>query len=380
MRFTRLRLENWKNFLKVDVAVERRVFLVGPNASGKSNLLDALRFLRDVAEPEGGFQPAVSRRNGVSQIRSLHARRYPNVTIDVEVELDSGERWRYRLEFSQDNQRRAMVQREVVWQGKRVVRERPDPEDEIDPNRLTQTHLQQVSANRDFRALAEGLGAVRYMHLVPQLVREPDRSVGRARDPFGGDFLEQLARTPKRTLESRFRKIQEALRVAVPQLKALELWRDPSNGVPHLRGLYEHWRPNAGWQNEEQFSDGTLRLLGLLWVFLDGRDPLLLEEPELSLHPGVVRHIPTIMARIGRKTGRQVVLSTHSADLLSEPGIAAEEVLVLVPTHEGTDVKVAADFDEVKALLEGGASVAEAVIPKTTPKHSEQLSLFGEQP
>jgi hypothetical protein len=34
--------------------------------------------------------------------------------------------------------------------------------------------------------------------------------------------------------------------------------------VPHLRGLYSHWRKDAGWQTEEQFSDGTLRLLGLL--------------------------------------------------------------------------------------------------------------------
>ena len=220
MRFTRVVLENWKNFLKVDVELQRRVFLVGPNASGKSNLLDAFRFLRDVAEPEGGFQPAISRRGGVSQIRSLHARRYPNIAIDVEVDLDD-ERWRYRVEFSQDKQRRAMVQREVVWRGGSIVDERPDSYDKADPNRLTQTHLQQVAANRVFRSLADALGAVRYLHLVPQLVREPDRSVGRSRDPFGGDFLEQLARTPERTLKARFRKIQEALRVAVPRTQSV---------------------------------------------------------------------------------------------------------------------------------------------------------------
>ena len=95
--------------------------------------------------------------------------------------------------------------------------------------------------------------------------------------------------------------------MAVPQLKDLELSRD-ERGVPHLRGLYEHWRANAGWQTEDQFSDGTLRLMGLLWVLLDGTEPLLLEEPELSLHPEVVRFIPAIMARLGRKAGRQVLV------------------------------------------------------------------------
>lgn len=56
MRFTKLYLRNWRNFLEVDVALRERMFVVGPNASGKSNLLHALRFLRDIAEPRGGFQ------------------------------------------------------------------------------------------------------------------------------------------------------------------------------------------------------------------------------------------------------------------------------------------------------------------------------------
>ncbi len=76
MRFLRIRLENWRNFLEADVTLGKRAFLVGPNASGKSNFLDSFRFLRDVAEPQGGFQRAVAERGSVSQIRSLHARRY----------------------------------------------------------------------------------------------------------------------------------------------------------------------------------------------------------------------------------------------------------------------------------------------------------------
>jgi predicted ATPase len=65
MQFTHVVLENWKNFLAVSTPLGRRVFLVGPNASGKSNFLDALRFLRDVADPQGGFQRAVQSRGGV---------------------------------------------------------------------------------------------------------------------------------------------------------------------------------------------------------------------------------------------------------------------------------------------------------------------------
>jgi predicted ATPase len=51
---SRLKLKNWRNFRQVDVELRERVFVIGPNAAGKSNLLDALRFLRDVAKPKGG--------------------------------------------------------------------------------------------------------------------------------------------------------------------------------------------------------------------------------------------------------------------------------------------------------------------------------------
>ena len=94
MRFTKLFLQNWRNFLRVEVDLRERMFLVGPSASGKSNLLDAFRFLRDIAEPRGGFQQAVqSHRGGVSRLRSLHARRYPDVIVDVSGRARSRPGW-----------------------------------------------------------------------------------------------------------------------------------------------------------------------------------------------------------------------------------------------------------------------------------------------
>lgn len=377
MRFTRLRLQSWRNFRQVDLRLERRAFLLGPNASGKSNLLQAFKFLRAIAEPEGGFRRAVEELGGVSQIRCFHARKYSEVIVDVEMEIE-GEPWRYRLEFSQDNLRRPEVRREEVWREGDKLLERPDAEDRDDPSRLTQTHLEQINANKDFRPVASFLGKIRYLHIVPQLIRETGRTIPRADDPYGTDFLEQLAVTPTKTREARLRRINQALRVAVPQLKELTLERD-ERGVPHLKGLYEHWRPNAGWQSEEQFSDGTLRLLGLLWALLDGDAPLLLEEPELSLHVEVVRHIPAMIARAGspKKRVRQVLISTHSPDLLSDEGIAPEEVVLLVPTENGTEVRRAVDDSQVRTLYESGLSMAEAVLPQTAPPRVQQLALFG---
>lgn len=56
--------------------------------------------------------------------------------------------------------------------------------------------------------------------------------------------------------------------------------------------------------------------MGLLWIALAGGGPLLLEEPELNLHPEVIRYIPQMFSRLQRRTGRQIMISTHSPDLL----------------------------------------------------------------
>lgn len=376
MRFTHLAVENWRNFAEIGVELQNRAFLIGPNASGKSNFLDVFRFLHDVVE--SGVQKAVGIRGGVSRIRSLAAHGKTDVVIDVGLQdADRGE-WRYRLGFKQDKQRRPIIMTEKVWQGRDLILSRPDDNDVDDPERLLHTNLEQVIANREFREIADFFSSVRYYHIVPQLVREPDRSAGRTDDPFGGNFLEQVAHTDKRTQQSRLKRIGEALKVAVPQLADLKLEKD-ERGIPHLYGKYEHWRSRGAWQTEVDFSDGTLRLMGLLWALLDGTGPILLEEPELSLHPEVVRHIPQMITRVQRKrTLRQVFLSTHSSDLLGDDGIAPDEFFLFTPVIEGTKVESGATVAEVRQLLESGLSVAEVAMARTKPPRANQLSLFGE--
>ena len=380
MKFSRISLENWRNFGRVDVPLQNRAFLVGPNASGKSNFLDAFRFLRDIVISGGGFQKSVTDRGGVSLIRNLAAWRYPDVVIQVALQEKEEIIWRYRIAFAQDNQRRPILKKEQVWRGSDLILDRPDDDDRADEARLRQTYLEQTFANREFRDIADFFTSVHYYHLVPQLVRDPERSIGRQVDPYGGDFLAQIASTQKHTKEARLRRILAALKVAVPQLSELKLEKD-GRGVYHLYGNYEHWRPQGAWQTEADFSDGTLRLMGLLWSLLDGSGPLLLEEPELSLHPEIVRYIPQMMLRVQRRRRRavrQVLLSTHSSDLLRDEGIAADEVLLFIPSREGSVVRVGADIAEVRQLLEAGLTVAEVVIPRTQPINVAQLSLFGD--
>lgn len=382
MLVTHLKLKNWRNFRALDVPLREVTYLLGPNASGKSNLLDVLRFLRDVSKPRGGgLQTAISDRDGITKVRCLHARRDPEVLIDVSIgeSADGPVTWRYVLGFKPEGKgaQRILVSKEEVWQGGERILARPSAADIADPTLLTQTHLEQIQANGRFRDVVEFFGSITYLHLVPQLLKFGERIGGKRLedDPFGQGFLERLAKTPARTRKARLDKIASALKLAVPQFHDLRYVTDEM-GHPHLEALYAHHRPNAGWQSEEHFSDGTLRLLGLLWSLLDGNSTLLLEEPEISLNDAIVKEIPLILHRIqkDKKVRRQVILSTHSDALLSNPGIDGRGVVLLESTANGT---VARTLEEQETgALEAGLSVAEVVLPKTRPASVNQLSLW----
>ena len=392
MIIARLKLTNWRNFTEIDVPLRNRAFIIGPNASGKSNLLDAVRFLRDVAMREGGgLQAAVRRRGGVRQIRSLSAHSGGGVGIEVHLSQDSDEpvEWMYRLVFTveRSGNHRILVQEEVVEHDGETLLKRPDQEDNEDPELRTETALEQINANRQFRAVAEFFDEVTYLHLVPQLVRFGAEIGGNRleNDPFGQGFLERIAATNGRTRQSRLNKIASSLSYIVPQLAAITFERDQTTGQPHVRAKFDNWRANDVWQREDQLSDGTLRLIGLFWSLLEHGGPLLLEEPEISLNRDIVLRLAGLIYRLSvpvrRRRGderhserRQVILTTHSPDLLCDQGIDGWEVLCITPGKDGSIVKPLAADPRVRRLLEAGVMPGE-IAPFRNQSHQLPMHL-----
>ena len=122
---------------------------------------------------------------------------------------------------------------------------------------------------------------------------------------------------------------------------------------------------------------GAAQAKGLqLFALIDSNGVLLLEEPEINLHPGIVAQFPEFIAKIQRvkKGGRQVFITTHSYDILSNEGIAPEEVLLLTNSPEGTEVEVLSDVEKAKNILAAGFSMADVVMPLTKPWSIESMS------
>ena len=400
-----IKLHNWKNFQKCEVELSERCFIIGANASGKSNFIDALRFLRDIAKQSGGLQTAVEERGGITKIRCLATQEQTNVSITVELgdpdELQN--LWRYHLEFdnipvdyllvnhgkylsnngkifsTSENHVRIISEEVYSYCEKKYILQRRDIDEGEDNETLKQTHLEQAIANKKFRDLQIVFQNIEYLNIIPQLIRESTSvsSFYTKEEYYGRTFLEKLSKMDEQTRSSHFRKINECLTIAVPQLKELNFVSDKM-GIPHLEAKYVDWRAKGSKQQEMQFSDGTLRLIGFLFALLDNSGTVLLEEPEIKLHSGIISQIPEFISKIQRskkaKSGSQILITTHSYDILSNSGISIDEVLILQNTPQGATIQKVSDIAEVKAVVDAGLSIADAVIPHTKPEGIEKLT------
>jgi hypothetical protein len=197
-----LRLKNWRNFRDVDVRLRERTYILGANASGKLNLLDVFRFLRDISKPQGGGpQTAIADRGGLQKLRCLHARKDPEVLIEVHL-ADSADDpkplWIYIIGFKPEGKgaQRFLISSEEVWrEGVRILK-RPDADDRKDVIRLTQTSLEQIQANAEFRELATFFGETTYLHRCLNCSSTQSRleGVGLTMIRSGKDFWSGLPR------------------------------------------------------------------------------------------------------------------------------------------------------------------------------------------
>lgn len=384
MIISKIILTNWKNFQHSEIELTNRVFVVGANASGKSNFLDAIRFIRDIVKQAGGLQYAVDQRGGVSKIRCLAARRRSDVALEFHLsENDKSDKptWKYYLSFKHSGggifEKQATILEERVTNGAgKILLSRTEQGEKEDPETLKFTYLEQPNSNQKFREIYHFFQETQYLHIVPQLIRDSDSYLLAANkeDYYGRNLLDRMDRTNKRTRDSFLKRINEVLQIAVPQLKNIDFVKD-SKGVPHLEAIYEHWRAKGAKQQESQFSDGTLRLIGFMWALLDGQETILLEEPELYLHSAIVQQLPEFIFKLQRRKNRirQVIISTHSYDILNNSGIGGNETVVLIPTKEGTQAKKAMQIADVQNYLKAGFTIAEAVIPKVAPKNIQQI-------
>lgn len=333
MIITNISLKNWKNFSELKVKCSKLMFIIGHNATGKSNLLDAIIFLRDIARY--GFQKAIiSVRGGVENIKYINSEK----SSDISLIIDIDNTYQYKIAFEINDENKALIKEEALYrliEGKwETIFSRPDEGDKGDPLRLTQSALEQVNQNSNFRDLCTFFSTITLENALPQFFRDPGSfsipsfdkfSFQYENDPFGRDFIMSMWKMPKKERTTRFRKINDRLKLLLPNFRELKIEQDEA-GFPHLLISFQDW-PIGLTQNEKQFSDGTVRLIALLWSLLDESDaPLLLENIEIYLSEDVQHRLTCMFMSEIEKHKRQIFITTHKEKVMTDQKIGVFEI------------------------------------------------------
>ena len=410
MKLTHIAITNWRNFAHIEFDMSSRLFVVGPNSSGKTNLLAALRFLSDVARR--GLVAASEDLGGPS--RYIHAGA-DSVSFSVSADVDSRQitydlslrkvrviddfsLGRMRLHPSNkgipedllEAEQPRILQPQVVvkpvslsFDGLTTMEVAAPPdegqlEDEtvfpvsddvfVEDEKLL-IDGEEVSVEREAKRVKEGasgiskmLAGIRYIHPNPKKMLE---RADRYEPDHGTGFFQHAGRFSDRKLDFVIKRIRPIMAAAVPEVPNLSYQR---MGLGTEVVFYSDTpvRGASGVYSHEQFSEGTLRLLGMLFdlATLPGATSIvLIEEPETFLQASVVRSLPSLLAEVAMNRNVQMVISTHSPELIDSELVLPSQVLMLRSENGETTGELLSQSNDprIKAVVSAGLPKSQGI-------------------
>jgi len=344
----RVVLRNYKSIGYCDVHLQPLTYLVGHNGAGKSNFMNALHFVHDALF--NSLDSALNERGGLSEVRRRSGGHPTHFAIRLEFSLLDGRNGHYGFVIGALKNGGYEVQREecvIAGVGKgpffRIEKGRLIDSSESTFPAITADRLALVAASglTVFRQVFDALTAMGFYNLNPKLMRELQKPQdGRLLRPAGENIASVIGHL-ERLASDQMALIQEYLHAVAPMVHGVERKAIGPMETLEFRqdmaGSRHPWRFLA-----QNMSDGTLRALGVLTALLQGNvdySPTLIgiEEPETALHPAAGAALREALVRASTST--QVLVTSHSPDLLDDRNIEADAVLAVV--SEAGETKIA---------------------------------------
>jgi predicted ATPase len=395
----RVRLKNYRSIGACDVTLGQLTFLVGRNGSGKSNFIDALRFVGDALNQS--LDHALRDRGGIHEVRrrsSGHPTHF-SIRLDLQSPVFRGH---YAFEVSAAANGAWNVRREEchVLPCAEILRHPDGARFEVHGGIVTafpahlgaappatsdRLFLVNAAGHAPFRLVFDALSRMGFYNLNPDAMRElqpPDPGHLLKRD--GSNVASALARLEQKP-ERKQRLIDYLARVVPGVLDVEHKVFGPRETVEfrqQVHGAKDSWRFVA-----QNMSDGTIRALGVLLALLqDGNGlpiPLVgIEEPEAALHPAAAGVLLDALREAA--TRMQILATSHSAELLDTKDLPDDAILAVDAEENETRIGPV-DHAGREALRErlytaGELLRMEQLRPDADAARPRQLQLFGRDP
>jgi predicted ATPase len=345
---SKVTLRNYKSIASCCIDLRALTFLVGPNGSGKSNFLDGLRFTSDALRTS--LDHALRDRGTIKEVRRRSGGHPNHFAIRIDFTLPTGSLGHYSFQVGAKSSGGFEVQNEEcqILFGNGSLNEAhyhvrdgkiTKSSAEVLPPAVSDRLLLVAAAGLpEFRPVYDALSRMSFYNLNPRVISEmqkPDAGELLAREGWNSaSVFAKLSEPTKEEIAKYLGRIVSGVSGVDAKVLGSQETLEFRQGV---KGQKHPWRFLAS-----SMSDGTLRAFGILLALFQGRGrngdapPLVgLEEPEAALHPaaagvllGALREASTIS---------QVVVTSHSPDLLDDPDIPDESILA-VESKDGVTV------------------------------------------
>jgi len=370
-----LHVQNFKSFRDVSIDLGRLNVLVGPNMSGKSNLVDVFRLLsRTVAPAPGtyGLSNAIAQMGGFEDLAwkggdsrlisiALEGEGWPPLCPEEDA------KWSYQIETLGDLYGRSVVQEESLKvftaEGEKNLINNPRGRRQFASlkgtdlgyvARIDRSALEFERTDWEGNALREYILKWHFYRLIPSSMRSTDQS---AAAPFlqehGENFSSWLM-----TLQTRhgdeFERIARVAKDVFPELE--KLFTEPTQQGSVFAATREKYLKRTTSIN--QMSDGELvfiALLSLIYSPPELASPLLLiEEAENHLHLRLIVTLVELLKQVQQELPParcpQVIMTTHSPHLVDQFNL--DELILLEKREGATTVTRPSDKEDLRKLLE----------------------------
>jgi predicted ATPase len=330
-KLKRLKVQGFRSIRDQTVEFSDLTVLIGANGAGKSNLIALFNMLNFILSES--LQIYVGRKGGGSSILHYGQKKTPTMSVDLEFEGKSVSHYGFVLAFAAPDR--------VLFTDEYVTFQRPQEASPFSRNLgvgQLETNLLMLSRNVDDRVARDV--ALQFVKRLRELQVYHFHDTSDEAHIRGGQQLDRnrflmstggnLASFLYMLQTSRpehFQRIVESIRVAIPFLKEFHL--EPNRLDPST--ILLRWRDrNPDYEfGPHQLSDGSLRAIALITALLQPEEfmpgLMLIDEPELGLHPSAIGLVASLIQAAAQK--RQVVVATQSSRFLDE--FAPKDVVVV---------------------------------------------------
>ena len=327
---TELRLENWKSFGEATLYIDPLSILIGTNASGKSNVLDALQFLQRIVL---GIQLSTALQGDATLpplrggVEWISRKPHDTFTLSLMVQLDEFSKCRYTIKCSLEGSKCLSVSEKIIHYVNDVF---------VEEITLEKKH-EELSALFTFAMILQpkvlwlvANDLIRYMRSIilfspnPSLMSDYSTLSDRLSDDAGNIAGVLAALSIERQKEIEDTLTQYASRLPESEIHRVYAEKVGKLGKDAMLYCDEKWGESGEifTVDARAMSDGTLRFLAILTALLTLPEGSLLaiDEVDNGFHPSRAHLLLEALQTIGKQRNIDVLVTTHNPALLDALG------------------------------------------------------------